>query len=354
MLNKTLTFFILLLLNTNIFACSLGTTVKNGFYLPTMSLVTKKINVYEASAVSSQINIQDVKTSTVDITRIFDACSVKPQTKKTLYGNVNSANVTPFLGNIYRLNNTPALGVKVEVADSPSAQPFYEVGTSETAIYQYDGDSHGARVRVTIYILPRTNSMSAYPSNNIQINNLHIADITLRTTSTGAIVASKIPVYFNANITIQQTTCALSQSSYTLNLPDTNMRQLGMIGEGTSLTTGNTITLNINCADLVNGGGREVKAYITDALNQTNASNVLQNTVGNNYATGIGIRLQDNNNNIINFDPNQTKTVNKWTFGNLNTSQNVQHIIKANYVRTSTKVTAGLVRSMAYLNIVYD
>ena len=216
---------------------------------------------------------------------------------RTVYGTIFNTNVTQFSTDVYRLNSNPALGVKVEMGDAPMTATLKVVNTVETPIYQYDGDSHGVKIRVTLYVLPKTAAMTSYPAT-ININKLQVATINLRRNSTGAQVSTSIPVYLNATVNISETTCTLSPTDYTISLPDVSIRQLGLPGSETSLSN-NTATLSINCANLNNGGGREIKAYMTDTLNQSNASNILQNQTGTGSATGVGIRLRDQSNNII-------------------------------------------------------
>lgn len=334
------------------FACNVGSSFTGGYTMPTLTASTTNINKYETSSIQSNVFSRGVATVDASIFRVYDSCSLNPQYMRTVYGTIFNTNVTQFSTDVYRLNSNPALGVKVEMGDAPMTATLKVVNNVETPIYQYDGDSHGVKIRVTLYVLPKTAAMTSYPAT-ININKLQVATINLRRNSTGAQVSTPIPVYLNATVNISETTCTLSPTDYTISLPDVSIRQLGLPGSETSLSN-NTATLSINCANLNNGGGREIKAYMTDTLNQANASNVLQNQTGTGYATGVGIRLRDKSNNIISLDPNQSETTNKWTFGNMNTSTIIQHIIKANYVRTNNNVTPGTVRAQAYLNIVYD
>lgn len=333
--------------------CSVGSNFTSGYNMPTMSASTMNINKYEGTSVQSNVYSREVASANFDIFRVYAGCTVG--VNRTILGNIFASNVTAYDANISRLTNYPALGIKVEMGDAPATATLKTLNTNELAIYNYSGDTHGVKLRVTLYVLPRTSSMTSYPTN-INISNLRIATISLRRVSDNALIPTntQIPVYLNATVNISESTCSLSQSSYTINLPDASVRNLGLVGNETALSSGNTATISINCANLNDGAAREIKAYTTDALNQSNATNILENQVGNGYATGVGIRLRDKNNNIINLDPNQSKSTNKWTFGNLSTSQLIQHIIKANYVRTANTVTPGLVRAQAYLNIIYD
>lgn len=334
------------------FACNVNSNFTSGYNMPTMTASTMNINKYEGTSVQSNVYSREVASTNFDIFRVYLNCTVG--LNRTLYGNVQANNLTAYDSNIYRLNNYPALGVKVEMGDSHAVSTLNKLNTSELAIYSYNGDTHGAKVRVTLYILPRITSMTSYPTT-INVTNLRIATISLRKVSDNSLVPSntQIPIYLNATVNINESTCALAQNNYTIALPDASVRDLGLVGNETSLSS-NTTTLSINCANLNDGAGREVKAYMTDALNQSNTTNILENQTGSGYATGVGVRLRDKNNNIIGLDPNQSKNTNKWTFGNLNTSQQLQHVIKANYVRTSNNVSPGTVRAQAYLNIVYD
>ena len=331
--------------------CTVGSNFTNGYTMPTMSATTTNINKYETSSIQSNTSSRGVVTSDSTIFNVYAPCTVG--VNRTVFGAVFSNNVTQFSSDVYRLNNYPALGVKVEMGDAPAEKPLTTVTTTETSIYSYAGDSHGVKIRVTLYVLPKTAAMTSYPTTPINLSSLRIATISLKRVSNGTQAGNPIPVYINATVNITETTCTLSPTDYTISLPDVSIRQLGLPDSETSLSN-NTATLSINCANLNNGGGREIKAYMTDTLNQSNAGNVLQNQTGAGYATGVGIRLRDQNNNIISLDPNQSETTNKWTFGNMNTSSIIQHIIKANYVRTNNKVTPGTVRAQAYLNVVYD
>ncbi|WP_010115522.1 fimbrial protein [Acinetobacter sp. P8-3-8] len=334
------------------FACNVGSSFTSGYTMPTMSASTTNINKYETSSIQSNVFSRGVATVDASIFRVYDSCSLSPKYMRTTFGTIFNTNVTQFSSDIYRLNSNPALGVKVEMGDAPMTASLKVVNAIETPIYDYDGDSHGLKIRVTLYVLPKTAAMTSYPST-ININKLQVATISLKRTSNGALVATTIPVYLTATVNISESTCTLTPTDYTINLSDVSIRQLGLPGSETSLSN-NTATLSVNCANLNNGGGREIKAYMTDTLNQSNAGNILQNQTGTGYATGVGIRLRDKNDAIISLDPNQSETTNKWTFGNMNTSTIIQHVIKANYVRTSNKVTPGTVRAQAYLNIVYD
>jgi len=330
--------------------CSVGSNFTNGYTMPTMTATTTNINKYETSSILSNTSSREVAATNFDIFRVYSPCTVG--ILRTVYGTLFGTNITQFSTDIYRLNSNPALGVKVEMGDAPTSAALKPISTTETAIYSYAGDSHGLKLRVTLYVLPKTAAMTSYPAT-ININKLQIATISLKRTVGGAQAGDSIPVYLNATVNISETTCTLTPTDYTINLPDVSIRQLGLPGSETSLSS-NTATLGINCANLNNGGGREIKAYMTDTLNQSNSSNILQNQTGTGYATGVGIRLRDKNDAIISLDPNQSEATNKWTFGYLNTSTNIQHVIKANYVRTDNKVTPGTVRAQAYLNIVYD
>ena len=349
-------FFFLLLIHSVSYACSVNTAYTNGYNLPNVTTaVNKNINRYEGSSIESHSSAH-LTNATIDIFRVFNGCPVNNVASKylrILFGNIHSPAVTYFGNDIYRLNSQPTVGIKVEFGDAPAASTLKVLNLSEKDIYEYDGDSHGVKVKVTLYILPKPENLTNYPPN-ITITNLQIATITLRRKDNNVMIATAVPVNLNTRITINESTCSLNNSEYTITLPPATIRILGAVNVGTSLTTNNTATLNINCPHLINGNGREIKAYITDALDQASSSNVLKNTTGNGYATGVGVRLQDQNNNIISFDPNQSKSLNKWTFGLMGTSQTIQQIIKANYVRTASTVTAGAVQSRAYLNIVYD
>ena len=332
--------------------CGVGSNFTNGYTMPTINATTLNINKYETSFGGSTSTAREAAVTNYDIFRVYTGCTIG--VNRTIFGNIQASNVSSYSSEIFRLNGYPAIGIKVEMADSPSAAQFKTLNTTEVSIYSYSGDSHGVKLKVTLYVLPKTSTMTSYPPS-ININNLKIANISLRRTNDGVLIPSgtQIPVYLNATINISESTCSLNQTDYTITLPDTSVRNLGLVGDETNFS-GNTATLSINCANLNNGNGREVKAYITDALNQSNSSNILSNQIGTGYATGVGVRLRDKNSQIIALDPNQSKSTSKWTFGNLGTSQLIQHIIKANYVRTSNQVTPGLVRSQAYLNIVYD
>ncbi|WP_434277389.1 fimbrial protein [Acinetobacter sp. CE-15] len=333
--------------------CSVGSNFTSGYSMPTMNASTMNINKYEGTSVQSNVYSREVASANFDIFRVYTGCTVG--TNRTILGNVFATNVTAYDANISRLNAYPALGIKVEMGDAPASGTLKTLNTTELAIYSYSGDTHGVKMRVTLYVLPRTSTMTSYPTT-INVSNLRIATISLRRVSDNVLIPAntQIPVYLNATVNISESTCSLSQSSYTIALPDVSVRNLGLVGNETALSSSNTATLSINCANLNDGAGREIKAYTTDALNQSNATNILENQVGAGYATGVGIRLRDKNNAIISLDPNQSKSTNKWTFGNLSTAQLIQHVIKANYVRTANTVTPGLVRSQAYLNIVYD
>lgn len=334
-------------------ACVVGNNFTNGYTMPTMSATTLNINKYETDFGNSALSAREVAATNYDIFRVYDNCTTG--LNRGIYGNIHGANVTTYKNNIYRLTANPSLGIKVEMADAPVAANFQTLGTSESLIYTYAGDSHGVKLKVTIYILPKTSTMTSYPAT-IPISNLRIATISLRRMNNAQLIPTtngQIPVYLNATINISEATCSLNQSNYTIALPEISARNLGIVGEETS-TSGNTATLQINCAYLNNGNMREVKAYMTDVLNQSNSSNILTNQTGANYATGVGIRLRDKDDKIISLDPNQSKTTNKWTFGALSTSQTIQHTIKANYIKTANTVTPGLVYSQAYLNLVYD
>lgn len=332
--------------------CKVGSSFTGGYTMPTITATTTNINKYETSSIFSNTSTRGVVTSDSTIFRVYDTCSTSPKVMRTIFGTILSNNVTPFGSDIYRLNSYPSLGVKVEMGDAPTSALLKTVSTTDTPIYPYDGDSHGLKMRVTLYVLPKTGTMTSYPSP-INISNLPIAAINLKKTSDNTQAGDQILVYLNATVNISESTCTLTPTDYTINLSDVSIRQLGLPGSETSLSN-NTATLSINCANLNNGGNREIKAYMTDTLNQSNASNILQNQTGTGFATGVGIRLRDKNDAIISLDPNQSKATNKWTFGNMNTSTIIQHVIKANYVRTSNKVTPGTVRAQAYLNIVYD
>lgn len=332
--------------------CKVGSSFTGGYTMPTITATTTNINKYETSSIFSNTSTRGVVTSDSTIFRVYDTCSTSPKVMRTIFGTILSNNVTSFGSDIYRLNSYPSLGVKVEMGDAPTSALLKTVSTTDTPIYPYDGDSHGLKIRVTLYVLPKTGTMTSYPST-INVNNLPIATINLKKTSDNTQAGDPILVYLNATVNISESTCTLTPTNYTIKLPEVSMRELGLPGSETSLS--NSATLTINCANLNNGGGREIKAYMTDANNQSNAGNILQNQTGPGFATGVGIRLHTQNNNaIISFDPNQSKTTNKWTFGNLNTSTNIQHTIKANYIRTDNKVTPGAVYAQAYLNIVYD
>lgn len=333
--------------------CVVGSNFTSGYNMPTLSTTAININKYEGSSVQATVSSREVASTNFDIFRVYDKCPISTAEKalRTIYGNVYASNLIQFAGDIYRLNIAPALGIKVEMGDAPSSATLKTLNTNELSIYSYDGDSHGVKMKVTLYVLPRTTAMVTYPTN-INISNYQIATIRLRK-SNGNLVASAIPVYLNASVNISESTCALRQTNYSIDLPAISIRELGTIGNETNLS-GNTVTLEINCAYLSDGAGREVKAYITDAISLGNTSNALSNKTGSGYATGVGIRLRDKDNTIITLDPNQSKSTNKWTFGKLATSPTLQHVIKANYVRTANTVTAGSVQAQAYLNIVYD
>lgn len=331
--------------------CQTGTNFTGGYTMPTIAATTTNINKYETSSIFSNTSTRGVATSDSTIFKVYDRCSLSPKVMRTVFGTILSNNVTQFSSDIYRLNSYPSLGVKVEMGDAPATETLKTISTADTPIYPYDGDSHGLKMRVTLYILPKTGTMTSYPPT-INISDLKIATINLRKTSDNTQAGNPILVSLNATVNISETTCTLTPTDYTIKLPDVSIRQLGIPGSDTSLS--NSATLTINCANLNNGGNREIKAYMTDANNQSNAGNILQNEIGTGFATGVGIRLRDKNDAIISFDPNQSKTTNKWTFGNMNTSTNIQHTIKANYIRTDNKVTPGLVHAQAYLNIVYD
>lgn len=242
-----------------------------------------------------------------------------------------------------------SLAVSVKVADYPSSVYQTVKNNEDTLIVNYGGYSNGVKIEVTTYILKGNFSL-------LNISSLKVADLFLTSTSYVEMSVSKIPVRFtliSAAVSTREYTCSLNQNAYNIALEDISIRNLNTIGQDSTLAP-KSLLLSINCPYLQNGGNREIKAYITDGLNQMNTGNILQNTVGSGFSTGVGIRLRDKNNNIIGLDPGQSKTTNKWTFENIGTAQNIQHTIKANYVRTANQVTAGNVEAKALLNIVYD
>lgn len=335
--------------------CVIGRDFRAGYNMPKMSASVMNINKYEGTPVSSTVFSREVASANFNIFNVYNYCQVG--VARTIFGTLFPPNFTPYSKNIFRFSNPKysALGIKVEMGDAPRTSVLKPLDTTDTPIYSYGGDSHGVKVRVSLYILPRTADMAAYPPQ-INISNLLVGYISLRRNYDYALIppTKTIPIYLSAIVNINESTCSLNSKDYTINLPNTSVRILSRVGSETVLNSGNTATIAINCANLRDGAGREVKAYITDALNQSNSSSILQPQTGIGYATGVGIRLRDKNNNIIGLDPNQSKKTNKWTFAKMGTSPIIQHTIKANYIRTASKVTPGIIQSQAYLNIVYD
>lgn len=335
--------------------CKIGNDFTSGYSMPNMTASTTNINKYEGAPVSSAIFSREVSSASFNIFNVYVGCPVG--VSRTIYGSLFPASFTPYSNNIFRFTNSSyaALGIKVEMGDAPAAAALKPLGLTDLPIYSYSGDSHGVKVKVTLYILPRPAGMAAYPPQ-IKFANLLVGFISLKRNSDGTLIpaGTLIPIYLTATVNIQESTCTLSPTDYTINLPDISVRTLGALNGETTLSGNNTATISINCANLRDGAGREVKAYITDALNPTSAGSILINQTGAKYAKGVGIRLRDQNNNIIRFDPSQAKKINKWTFANMGTSPIIQHTIKANYIRIASSVTPGLVFSQAYLNIVYD
>lgn len=334
--------------------CDLGNDFTAGYSMPIINATTTNINKYEGAPVSSIIFSREAASTGFNLYKVYVNCTVGES--RTIYGRVSSTNFTEYGNNIFRFTNPSysALGIKLEMAD-PSQPALTPIGLTDTSIFSYNGDSHGLKAKLTLYILPRTAGMAAYPPQ-VNFVKLLVGYITLKRNYDGLITPANtwIPIYLSATVNINESTCSLSPTDYIINLPDTSIRKLGLVGNETTLSTSNTATLSINCANLRDGANREVKAYITDALDQSNASDILQNQTGSGYATGVGIRLRDKNNNAIRLDPLQSRNLNKWTFAKMGTSPIIQHTIKANYVRTGSTITPGLVRSQAYLNIVYD
>jgi type 1 fimbria pilin len=335
-------------------ACAPGTEYANGVMI--QSNVTPNItnyNKYEANSYVNVGGIQALNSSDMRYAYIYVGCSGTTRNMK-VKTSLSEANRIPST-NIYKLNASSPFAIKLEAGDSPANSTLYEVNNVGQALLGgngYDGPSSGLRLKFTIYLV------DDFKINNStsNINNLEIARIYLVSHSTSDSPLPNIvtlPIKLSASFKSTEHTCTLSQNSFLVELNDVSISDLKAVGSDATITP-KTLGLTINCPYLQNGDNREVKAYITDSINPLNTTDALENKTGPSFATGVGVRLRDKNNTAISLDPNESKSLNKWTFGNLTNTQSINHTIKANYVRLNNRVTAGNVEAKALLNIVYD
>ena len=339
-------------------ACEPGAEYANGVTI--QSNVTPNIanyNKYEANSYVDVGGIQALSSSDMRYAFVYIGCSgtVRNMKVKTSLSETDRIPST----NIYKLDANSPFAIKLEAGDSPASSTLYEINNVGKALLGgngWDGPSSGLRLKFTVYLA------DDFKINNLtkDINNLEVARIYLVSHSTSDTPLPNIvtlPIKLSASFKSTEYTCALSQNSFLVELNDVSLSDLQVIGADATIAP-KTLGLTINCPYLKNGDNREVKAYITDSINPFNTTNVLENKTGPSFATGVGVRLRDQNNTAISLDPNESKSLNKWTFGNLTTTQNIiytiNHTIKANYVRLNNRVTAGNVEAKALLNIVYD
>lgn len=345
----------LFLLPVDLYA-SCDRTASN-FIVATASILPKKINYNKydnGTYVGGEGAYEIIGKATITYPTVFTCTSTTQRRLKARMTLLNEVAVAGPEGIVsaYRLRDNDSIAVAVRVANNSSNAVYQLLNTMGSDISDYSGYSNGVKIEVITYL------KKGYASSGLVIENVEeIASLYLTTpegVSMPSVSDAKISYSINsASIQLVEHACSLNGSTFSLALNNISIRNLNFVGQDATIAP-KTLNLNINCPYLQNGGGRRIKAYITDGLNLSNTGTILQNKEGAGFATGVGVRLRDKDNNIIGLDPAQSKIMNEWTFGNIQTNQNISHSIKANYARTANKVTAGNVEAKALLNIVYD
>lgn len=329
--------------------CDVVTAYKTGINI--VSNVQNDILKYNKYETVSNINTGELTESSekkLVYDTVFGDCGGK---YRNVYAITSLDESNRIVGtSIYKISKDSPFAIQLEIGDSPEKSVYSPVNSVETPLLTsaWNGYTSGIKMKFKLYLIKDNLQKETAKS----INDLQVGKVYMKDTS-GLKIGTEVPIKLTAYLTKEEHTCALTQPSYSLALEDVSLRQLPTVGEDSTLAP-KTLNLSINCPYLKNGGSREVNAYITDSYDPSNATSILTNKEGSGFATGVGVRLRDKNSEAINLDPNESKNTNKWTFGYLATEQTINHVIRANYVRTENRVVAGNVEAKALLNIVYD